>query len=124
MFLARERCAGTANYCVLRGDKMPFDDKIEKIRCLLSDIYQREKNFVIRDRDCISLELISKFNEFVDEISDPYFSTKREVVFVTLVRSMRSYQKEYFKTRSPDVLETCKQLEKEVDKCIGKERLE
>jgi len=38
--------------------------------------------------------------------------------FVSKVREMRAAQKEYFKTRSYDVLNRSKSLEKEVDKII------
>lgn len=46
--------------------------------------------------------------------------------FMELVKKMRSAQKEYFRTRSKDVLLQSKQLEKEVDmmiKEISNERL-
>lgn len=41
------------------------------------------------------------------------FETMKE--FVELVREMRAAQKEYFKTRSKDVLSRSKELERKVD---------
>jgi hypothetical protein len=38
--------------------------------------------------------------------------------FVVLVRDMRSLQKEYFRTRSQEVLSACKDLEANVDRAI------
>jgi hypothetical protein len=41
------------------------------------------------------------------------YTTMKE--FIELVREMRNAQKEYFKTRSRDLLSKSKQLEKQVD---------
>lgn len=39
--------------------------------------------------------------------------------FVNLVKAMRDMQKSYFKTRSVDVLQESKRLEREVDRAIA-----
>lgn len=38
--------------------------------------------------------------------------------FITLVAQMRQAQKEYFKTRDPEILKKSKQLERSVDEWI------
>lgn len=40
--------------------------------------------------------------------------------FVLLVKQMRHNQRRYFAQRRPDILETCKSLEKQVDSIIAK----
>lgn len=44
----------------------------------------------------------------------------QEINFVELVRQMRHYQRRYFATRSPGILEECKKMEAEVDRYIAK----
>ncbi len=39
--------------------------------------------------------------------------------FMSLVRSMRECQREYFKTRSSDALKASKRLEKQVDEAVS-----
>ena len=38
--------------------------------------------------------------------------------FVQMVKAMRANQRLYFKERSPTVLQSCKQLEREVDAAV------
>lgn len=39
--------------------------------------------------------------------------------FAKLVKEMRFNQKRYFRLRKPDILETCKKLEKQVDDIVS-----
>lgn len=41
-------------------------------------------------------------------------------MFVELVKQMRHNQRRYFAQRRPEILETCKQLEQEVDAIVAK----
>ena len=56
--------------------------------------------------------------EKVPQIENPGKITLEE--FAELVKQMRHNQRRYFAQRRPEILETCKKLESEVDAVIAK----
>lgn len=56
--------------------------------------------------------------EKVPQIENPGKITLEE--FAELVRQMRHNQRRYYAQRRPEILETCKKLESEVDAVIAK----
>lgn len=55
--------------------------------------------------------------EKAPQIENPDKITLEELA--ELIKQMRHNQRRYFRTRKPEVLETCKKLEKEVDDIIA-----
>lgn len=53
-----------------------------------------------------------------NQVPRPGASTVTDPEFVDLVARMRDAQRRYFKTRSPDVLQESKRLEREVDAAV------
>lgn len=60
---------------------------------------------------------------YAEEEKAPQIENPREIMleeFAELVRQMRHNQRRYFAQRRPEILETCKRLEHEVDAIVAK----
>lgn len=59
----------------------------------------------------------------MEKEKSPQIENSKEITikeFAELVKQMRHNQRRYFLQRRPEILETCKKLEKEVDSIVSK----
>ena len=59
----------------------------------------------------------------MEKEKSPQIENSKEITineFAELVKQMRHNQRRYFAQRRPEILETCKKLEKEVDAIVAK----
>lgn len=59
----------------------------------------------------------------MEKEKSPQIENSKEITikeFAELVKQMRHNQRRYFAQRRPEILETCKKLEKEVDAIVSK----
>lgn len=111
------------------GDKCTFYGKKGKDCPHSKILFQFKDGIIIDIFDCISNacdkygynhSLITRCCQNKINIAYGYNWEYGYEYFIELIRQMRHNQRRYLNTRKPEVLETCKKLEKQVDELVAK----